>query len=84
MSQENILDYLRKTPHNTNVNVVKGMISNSGSSLPEVTIEDNGDILTVVDGEWEKAEPGFKCTKTTYEDDGKAIHKTVKTAEPQE
>ena len=25
-----------------------------------------------------------KCTKTTYEDDGKAIHKTVKTAEPQE
>ena len=29
--------------------------------------------------------PDFsKCTKTTYEDDGKAIHKTVKTAEPQE
>ncbi|WP_405326969.1 hypothetical protein [Fibrobacter sp.] len=25
-----------------------------------------------------------KCTKTIYEDDGKAIHKTVKTAEPQE
>lgn len=25
-----------------------------------------------------------KCTKTTYEDEGKAIHKTVKSAEPQE
>lgn len=32
MSQENILDYLRQTPHNTNVNVVKGMIGNTGGS----------------------------------------------------
>ena len=55
MSQENVLDYLRQTPHNTNVNVVKGMISNTGSSLPDVTAEDNGKVLTVVNGAWDKS-----------------------------
>ena len=40
-----------------------------GSSLPAVTADDNGDVLTVVSGEWAKAEPGsstilinFGCT----------------------
>lgn len=28
-----------------------------GSDLPDVTVEDNGDILTVVDGAWAKATP---------------------------
>lgn len=55
MSQENILDYLRQTPHNTNVNVVKGMIDNIGSSLPEVNADDNGKVLTVVNGVWDKS-----------------------------
>lgn len=34
-----------------------------GGSLPDVTSDDNGDILTVIDGEWGKAEPGFKCVE---------------------
>lgn len=66
MAQTNILDYIRQTPHNSNVNVVKGMLGNSdGGSLPAVTTDDDGDILTVVDGEWEKAEPGYKCSEET-------------------
>lgn len=55
MSQEDILEYLRTTPHNTNVNIVKSMMSNMGSSLPDVTAEDNGKVLTVVNGVWDKS-----------------------------
>lgn len=68
MAQQDILDYIRKTPYNSNVNVVKGMIGNTGNSLPEVTESDNGMVLTVVNGEWDKAaggggDAGYECTE---------------------
>ena len=38
-----------------------------GSDLPSVTAEDNGDVLTVVEGAWAKASPsgGGGCMKIT-------------------
>ena len=48
MANNDILQYLRETPHNTNVNVVKGMIGNgngSGSDSNKVTIYE-GEITT--------------------------------------
>lgn len=38
-----------------------------GSSLPDVTTEDNGDVLTVVEGAWTKAAPSspIKIVETT-------------------
>ena len=32
-------------------------VEGGGSSLPEVSADDNGDVLTVVEGEWAKATP---------------------------
>jgi hypothetical protein len=45
-----------------NVTTIPDMINaitamGGGSSLPEVTAEDNGDVLMVVDGAWNKATP---------------------------
>lgn len=36
---------------------VLSVVGGGSSSLPEVTSEDNGDVLTVVEGAWTKAEP---------------------------
>ena len=44
-----------------------------GSSLPEVTSDDNGDVLTVVEGAWAKATPKnneFVVTYTVTESEG--------------
>lgn len=42
-----------------------------GSSLPAVTADDNGDVLTVVSGEWAKAEPaGIPSGLCTFDNDG--------------
>lgn len=63
MDKETILDYATNSPENTNRNVLRGMLdqfSKDSSGLPEVTSEDNGDLLKVVDGEWDKADPDYK------------------------
>ena len=48
MAQQDVLDYIRKTPHNSNVNVVKGMLNfedggggSSDFSTAEVTVINN-------------------------------------------
>ena len=40
------------------------------AELPSVTSEDNGDVLTVVDGAWAKAEAGSSLPDVTAEDNG--------------
>ena len=45
----------------------------SGSDLPEVTSEDNGDVLTVVEGSWAKAVLPVKLPAVTSDDNGKIL-----------
>ena len=44
-------------PAQLNEAVNNGSIGGSGSDLPEVSASDNGDVLTVVNGAWDKATP---------------------------
>lgn len=58
MSKKDIIDYVMETPGNTNKKVLGRLIDEvEGVKLPEVTEDDNGSVLTVVDGVWNKAEP---------------------------
>ena len=54
-----IEQYLNQIADNT-----AGGGGGGGSSLPAVTVEDNGDVLTVVEGAWAKAAPSgvLVCT----------------------
>lgn len=55
-------------------------VSASGAQLPEVTSDDNGDVLTVVDGAWAKAAPSggsdLFVIDVTFVDDTPTINKT--------
>lgn len=44
-----------------------------GSGLPAVTSDDNGDVLTVVDGEWDKAAASGGLPAVTSDDDGDVL-----------
>lgn len=43
------------------------------SKLPEVTAQDNGDVLSVVDGEWAKATPAQELPSVGSADNGKVL-----------
>ena len=48
----------------TGIEQISTVSSGGSSSLPEVTSDDNGDVLTVVEGAWAKAQPsggGLVC-----------------------
>ena len=53
------------------ISAVAKVASSLGGSLPEVTLEDNGDILGVVNGQWAKTTNGLPSV--TDEDDGKYL-----------
>ena len=45
----------------------------SGSDLPDVTVDDNGKILRVVNGEWDKSYEVKELPQVTTQDDGKVL-----------
>ena len=47
--------------------------SGAGTALPTVTSEDNGKLLTVVEGEWNKADPANQLPTVTSDDNGKVL-----------
>lgn len=77
MDKEDIIAYAMKTPTNTNPNILRGMLgtleSQSGAGLPDVTTEDNGKILQVINGEWNKSKSDRLLPEVTVEDVGKTI-----------
>lgn len=47
--------------------------SGSGASLPAVSASDNGDVLTVVNGAWAKAEVPSQLPTVTADDNGDVL-----------
>lgn len=70
MGKEEVINYVMNTPNNSNRAVLSTMLDDVGEKLPAITVEDNGKVLTVVNGTWDKAEAsgggdkGYECTET--------------------
>lgn len=54
----------------------------STPELPEVTTSDNGDVLTVVSGEWAKAAPSTELPSLPSEDGEYALTLTISSGTP--
>lgn len=67
---DNIVD-VNLQPDTENINVrLNGTEVTIGAELPAVTAADNGDVLTVVEGAWAKAEPTAELPAVTATDNG--------------
>lgn len=74
-------------PQNREEEYLNAIVENGGggggSSLPEVTADDNGDVLTVVEGAWEKAAPsggGGVLIVDLTQDENTLVYTAQKTA----
>lgn len=70
---DNIVD-VNLEPDTENINVrLNGTEVTIGAELPAVTAADNGDVLTVVEGAWAKAEPAAELPAVTATDNGDVL-----------
>lgn len=70
---DNIVD-IDLQPDTENITVLlNGEEVTGGSGLPEVTSEDNGDVLTVVSGEWTNAAPASQLPAVSGSDNGNVL-----------
>jgi len=58
---------------NKTVKILKKVSEPSGSNLPEVTSADNGKVLTVVAGSWDKADPTKELPSVSSDDNGDVL-----------
>lgn len=65
--------YAEPRPAKTREECFLSDIAENGGGLPKVTSEDNGDVLAVVDGAWDKAAPTSQLPAVTSSDNGNVL-----------